>query len=462
LCMIRLQDQVFQEASGLDQRISELQGQLDRLTVSLQLWREQQEHLKPAEDRLADLAHQCAQIIAQVSSTGERQARAVGQLEERVSAFGAAEERLHQDAAERLRALERAIEQEWSALRQIHEEPVRELRDQADVLSRITIAATNSSVSGFERAEARLAEIETALNRRLDGVSEQLAAAVAEIRAVAVRASTLPAVPAWPIEGVVRLHNQLRESNESSVGGAVVLKTTSANAPVPAAAPDVFARLESMEQALAEQQHEQRVLANDGRSRLLKLGAVMLGILALLAVAGGWATQRQAAAAAARASAAEQKAQAAVAAANAQLVAVRQQSEQQLAEAREGAIRAQAVSDVLAAPDLVRFPISGSGPNGISGQLLWSRSRGVVFSAVRLPPLPAGMTYQLWLLTDNLPVTAGTFAPGDGGRVTFTATPPAVPRPVIGAALTLEPAGGSPTPSGMLVQNRVVRPAPQE
>jgi hypothetical protein len=37
-----------------------------------------------------------------------------------------------------------------------------------------------------------------------------------------------------------------------------------------------------------------------------------------------------------------------------------------------------------------------------------------------------------------------------------------VPRPVVGAALTLEPAGGSQTPSEMLVQNRIVRPAPQE
>jgi DNA repair exonuclease SbcCD ATPase subunit len=452
---------VVQDASSLDQRITELQSQLDRLTVSLQLWREQQEHLKPAEDRLADLAHQCAQIINQVSSTGERQARAVGQLEERVSAFGAAEERLHHDAAERLRALERAIEQEWSALRQIHEEPVRELRDQADVLSRITIAATNSSVGGFERAEARLAAIETALNRRLDGVSEQLAAAVAEVRAVAIRSSSFPAVPAWPIEGVVRLHNQLRESN-GSPAGAVVVQPVPGSAHMPAAAPDVFARLESVEQALADRQNQSRGSAGEARRRALKFGAAIASVLVLLAALGGWAIQRQAAAAAARASAAEQKAQAAVAAANEQLAAVREQSEKQLAEAREGAIRAQAVSDVLAAPDLTRFPIAGSGPNGISGQLLWSRTRGVVFSAVRLPPVAAGMTYQLWLLTDGLPVTAGTFDPGASGRVTFTAAPPRVPRPVIGVALTLEPAGGSSTPSEMLVQNRAVRPAPQE
>src|SRR3954464_4353693 len=95
---------VFQEVSSLDQRLAELQSQLDRLTVSLQLWREQQDHLKPAEDRLAELTRQCTDIVSQWSTTGERQTRAVGQLEERVSAFTAAEDRLHQDAAERLRS----------------------------------------------------------------------------------------------------------------------------------------------------------------------------------------------------------------------------------------------------------------------------------------------------------------------------------------------------------------------
>jgi hypothetical protein len=461
LCMICVQEQVSEEAHGLDQRIGALQAQLDRLTVSLQLWREQQDHLKPAEDRLADLTRQCAQIISQAGSTGERQARAVGQLEERVSAFTAAEERLYHDAADRLRGLERAIEQEWSELRQIHEAPVRELRDQADVLSRLTIAATNSSVSGFDRAEARLAEIQAALNHRLDGVSEQLAAAVAEIRAVAVRSPSVPAVPAWPIEGVVRLHNQLRESNEVAPGGGPVVMHTPAPS-TPAAAPDVFARLESMEQALTQREGDLRAAATEGRSRQLRLGTVIAAVLVLIAALGGWLVQREAAAAAAKAAVAEQKARDAVAAATEQVVAVRDQSEKRIAEARQEAARAQVVSDVLAAPDLTRFPIAGSVPGGISGQVLWSRSRGVVFSGIRMPQVPAGMTYQLWLLTDGLPVTAGTFVPEGNGRVTFSVDPPRVPRPVVGAALTLEPAGGSQTPSEMLVQNRIVRPAPQE
>lgn len=460
---------MYQEVPGIDQRLGELQSQLDRLTVSLQLWRDQQEQLKPAEDRLADLTHQVASLITQWSSTGERQARAVGQLEERVSAFGAAEDRLHQDATERLRALERVIEQEWTALRQIHEAPVRELREQADTLSRVSIAATNSSVIGFDRAEARLVAIETALNDRLTTVSDQLATAVAEIRALApARVADAPA-PAWPIEGVVRLHNQLRDTND---GVTTIDATPSAPSPahgaivpVPLALPpapaDVVARLDSIEQTFAAHDGALRSAAAEGERvsrRMTLLAGVAVVVLA--AGLGGWTLQRQARAAAERAGAAERQAQAAVAFANQQLSVVRDDAAKQLAEARAGTARAQMVSDVVAAPDLVRFNIAGSGPSAMAGQVLWSRTRGVVFSGVRLAPPAAGMTYQLWMLTDGVPVTAGIFVPDASGRVTFTADAPRVPRAVIGAALTLEPAGGSATPSDLLMRNRVAAPPP--
>ncbi len=461
---------MYQEVPGIDQRLGELQSQLDRLTVSLQLWRDQQEHLKPAEDRLADLTRQVASIITQWNSTGERQARAVGQLEARVSAFGAVEERLHQDAAERLRALERVIEQEWTSLRELHEAPVRELREQADTLSRVSIAATNSSVSGFDRAEARLVAIETALNDRLTTVSDQLAAAVAEIRALVPARAPEPAPPAWPIEGVVRLHNQLRDSNDqlptidAQVSASPSPSTAVALPPLalPAAPADVVARLDSIEQTFAEHDAVLRTAATGGQrtTRLMAIVGGAAAVVILLAGIGGWTLQRQAREAAARASAAEQQAQAAVAAANQQLSAVRDDAAKQLADARAGTARAQMVSDVMAAPDLVRFTIAGSGPSGMTGQVLWSRTRGVVFSGVRLAPPAAGMTYQLWMLTDAAPVTAGTFVPEATGRVTFTAEAPRVPRSVIGAALTLEPAGGSATPSELLMRNRVAAPPP--
>jgi anti-sigma-K factor RskA len=81
--------------------------------------------------------------------------------------------------------------------------------------------------------------------------------------------------------------------------------------------------------------------------------------------------------------------------------------------------------------------------------MLWSRSRGLVFSGSRVPAAPAGTTYQVWLLTSGEPVSAGLFVPDAAGRVMLVAVdPPKVPRAVTGVAVTLEPTGGRPAPSG--------------
>ena len=455
------------DASSFDQRLTDLQSQLERLSVTLQDWRQQQEHLKPAEDRLADLTRQCGDIVHQWSATSNRQERAVQQLEERVSAFSSAEERLHKDSAHRLQSLERVIEQEWSGLRQLHQAPARELREQAVALGELSVAAANSSAAGLERAEARLADIERTLHYHLSGVSQRLDQAVAEIRTAslqpAVRSPETPAVatdashqsPTWPIEGVVRLHNQLRESSEPT--RPVVQARTIPSFALPAHEPEIEYRLESLEQAIADRTAELRDATDRGRvtSRLSKLGLVASAAIVALAVGAGLTLRREARDAAARAAEAQVQAQVAVNNANQQVSALKEEAARQVASAREDVARAQAVSDVLAAPDIIRYGVSGGGPNGVSGQVLWSRTRGVVFSGVRLPAAPANMTYQLWLLTDGAPASAGTFVPDESGRITFSAPAPNVPRPVIGAALTVEPAGGSPVPSdASLLRNR--------
>lgn len=448
---------VADDASSFDHRITELQSQLDRLAVTLQLWREQQEHLKPAEDRLNDLTRRCTEIIQQWGDTNDRQERAVGQLEERVSAFSSVEERLHHDAVQRLRALERVIEQEWTGIRQLHQAPVRELREQAAALSQVSMAAANSSVHGLERAEARLAEIERTLHHHLSGVSQRLDSAVAEIRALAPaqpaalgESGPLPASQSWPIEGVVRLHNQLRESTELAESGPASLRTISvSHVSIPDPAPELEARLESVEQAIADRTTELREASEQTARTSRQSRFVLWALVALLtgAAAAGWFLRRDAQDAAARATDAQAQADAAARNATEQVSAAREEAARQVAEARQEAARAQAVGDVLAAPDVVRYTVSGAGPTGVSGQVLWSKTRGVVFSGIRLPEAPAQMTYQLWLLTDGMPVDAGTFVPDNSGRVTYAAAAPEVPRPVIGAALTVEPEGGSRVPS---------------
>jgi hypothetical protein len=124
--------------------------------------------------------------------------------------------------------------------------------------------------------------------------------------------------------------------------------------------------------------------------------------------------------------------------------------------ARDAAAKAQVTSDVLAASDLVRFNMVGSDPSVRTlAQLLWSRSRGMVFSAARMPQPPQGSAYQIWLLTAAAPISLGTVVPDASGRVTLaTDSPPDAPRPVVGVRVTLEPASGVEAPSGPTVLAR--------
>jgi hypothetical protein len=125
-------------------------------------------------------------------------------------------------------------------------------------------------------------------------------------------------------------------------------------------------------------------------------------------------------------------------------------SERQIADLRQTASYAQSSVAVLTAPDVTRIDLAGQpvAPSA-SARAFWSRSRGLVFTASFLPPLPAGRTYQLWVLTaDPVPTSAGLLKPDGTGRVTAVfITPPDLPRPVA-MAVTIEPEGGVPAPTG--------------
>jgi anti-sigma-K factor RskA len=63
--------------------------------------------------------------------------------------------------------------------------------------------------------------------------------------------------------------------------------------------------------------------------------------------------------------------------------------------------------------------------------------------------------YQVWLLTNAEPVSAGVFVPDQAGRATLAVDNlPQIPRPVGGVAVTMEPAGGRPSPSSAAVLAR--------
>ncbi len=124
-------------------------------------------------------------------------------------------------------------------------------------------------------------------------------------------------------------------------------------------------------------------------------------------------------------------------------------ADQQMVDAQRTAAGAQSAVAVLTAPDVARVDLGGQAvaPQA-AARAFWSRSRGMVFTASNLPPLPAGRTYQLWVVTDRAPISAGLLVPDARGSVSVTFnTPQDIPQPVA-MAVTLEPAGGVPAPTG--------------
>lgn len=89
------------------------------------------------------------------------------------------------------------------------------------------------------------------------------------------------------------------------------------------------------------------------------------------------------------------------------------------------------------------------GPDGVDARFLFSRDTDegyVVVSGLTSPG--AGRDYQLWLFHDGVPVPAGVFEVHDG-RATVQVEAPVWAAELI--AVTNEPAGGLPIPSGPVV-----------
>lgn len=127
-------------------------------------------------------------------------------------------------------------------------------------------------------------------------------------------------------------------------------------------------------------------------------------------------------------------------------------AEQQIADARRTALEARSQVAVLAAPDLVRIDLAGqTNAPAASARAFWSRSRGMVFTASNLPSPPAGRVYQLWMLTAaGPPISVGLLQPDPAGALTAVfQTPADIPSPTQ-VAVSDEPAGGVPSPTGQI------------
>jgi anti-sigma-K factor RskA len=129
-----------------------------------------------------------------------------------------------------------------------------------------------------------------------------------------------------------------------------------------------------------------------------------------------------------------------------------------LARLEPAARQAEAVVRLLTAPDTVRVELTAGRPVlQPHGRLLFHPQHGVLFYATHLPPPPPGRTYQLWLVpARGLPVSLGLCEPGPGGEAELL-VPKAPAAEPSAFALTLEPAGGVPQPTGPRILVGAVR-----
>jgi anti-sigma-K factor RskA len=136
-----------------------------------------------------------------------------------------------------------------------------------------------------------------------------------------------------------------------------------------------------------------------------------------------------------------------------QAVARADATDRLLADARQTNARVQTTVALLSAPDLARVDLAGQqGAPRASARAFWSRSRGLLLTASNLPALPAGRTYQLWVLSAQpAPISAGLLKPDAEGRFSEVFNTPAdLPQPN-GMAISIEPDGGVTAPTGAIV-----------
>jgi anti-sigma-K factor RskA len=127
--------------------------------------------------------------------------------------------------------------------------------------------------------------------------------------------------------------------------------------------------------------------------------------------------------------------------------------EREVAVNRSRADEAEQRYAIVAAADARRINLSGKDPAAnASGQAYWSPSRGLVFTASNLPQPPPGRQYQLWVIppgTGSAPVSAGMIVLDAAGGATKVRT--SLTEQVAAVAVSLEPAGGVPSPTGPIV-----------
>ena len=174
--------------------------------------------------------------------------------------------------------------------------------------------------------------------------------------------------------------------------------------------------------------------------------------IALVALYVGY-VQRSAAEAMTRATSAERTAAHVQQSAHDAAAAAADRAERAVAEALTHAARAERMIEVMAAPDAQRIELAGrAAAPGAVGHALYSQSRGVIVSATGIArPQQQDQVYQVWAATPTGLISLGLASPDAQGRIAAAYdVPAALARSIRRFLVTLEPVGGSSSPTGQV------------
>ncbi len=124
-----------------------------------------------------------------------------------------------------------------------------------------------------------------------------------------------------------------------------------------------------------------------------------------------------------------------------------------LASAKQDLARQDLRARVLESDDVRLLFLGGKGPQpDARGKVFWSpkAKRGVLLAG-NLAVLPSGKQYELWVFAKGKPVPAGVFDADSSGRAVFESRDLSAVDRAENFAVTVEPAGGVPAPTGPIV-----------
>jgi len=105
---------------------------------------------------------------------------------------------------------------------------------------------------------------------------------------------------------------------------------------------------------------------------------------------------------------------------------------------------------ILTASDMQPIAMSGkANATATTARAYWSPTRGLLIVANDLPMPPPGRIYQVWVIGGGKPISAGLLGDQGAGRGMLIVPPPSGVAPgTVTVAVTDEPPGGLPAPSG--------------